>query len=74
MFPNLRERLERELLEQAPANAKVKVITSLSSVERRFSTWIGGSILSSLGSFQQMWMSKQEFEEHGAQLIQRKAP
>ena len=74
MFPNLRERLERELLEQAPANAKVKVITSLSSVERRFSTWIGGSILSSLGSFQQMWMSKQEFEEHGAQLIHRKAP
>lgn len=34
----------------------------------------GGSILSSLGSFQQMWMSKQEFEEHGAGLIHRKSP
>ena len=26
----------------------------------------GGSILASLGSFQQMWLSKKEFEEHGA--------
>jgi actin-related protein len=34
----------------------------------------GGSILASLGSFQQMWMSKAEYEEHGASLILRKAP
>lgn len=34
----------------------------------------GGSILASLGSFQQMWMSKQEYEEHGPALIHRKAP
>ena len=34
----------------------------------------GGSILASLGSFQQMWMSKSEYEEHGAALIHRKAP
>jgi actin-like protein 6A len=34
----------------------------------------GGSILASLGSFQQMWMSKQEYEEHGPGLIHRKAP
>ena len=34
----------------------------------------GGSILASLGSFQQMWMSKSEYDEHGAALIHRKAP
>ena len=34
----------------------------------------GGSILASLGSFQQMWMSKAEFEEHGASMIHKKAP
>ena len=34
----------------------------------------GGSILASLGSFQQMWMSRQEYEEHGPGLIHRKAP
>ena len=60
------ERLEREVSALAPGVAKVKVISSLTSVERRFSTWIGGSILASLSSFQQMWMSKAEYEEMGA--------
>jgi actin-like protein 6A len=50
---------------------KVKV---LGCSERKFSPWVGGSILSSLGSFQQMWMSKQEYEEHGAIMIERKCP
>lgn len=34
----------------------------------------GGSILASLGSFQQMWLSKQEYQEHGAGIIHRKCP
>ena len=42
--------------------------------DRRFSVWIGGSILASLGSFQQLWMSKAEYEEQGAQGILRKCP
>jgi actin-related protein len=32
--------------------------------ERRFGSWIGGSILASLGTFHQMWISKKEYEEH----------
>ena len=36
--------------------------------------WIGGSILASLGSFQQLWMSKAEYAEQGAQGILRKCP
>ena len=43
-------------------------------VERRFSVFIGGSILASLGSFQQMWLSKAEYDEHGPGLIHRKCP
>lgn len=34
-------------------------------IERRFGVWIGGSILASLGSFQQLWLSKAEYEELG---------
>lgn len=52
----------------------MKVIAPANPTERRFSTWIGGSILASLGSFHQMWMSKAEYSEHGASLIHRKAP
>ncbi|CAL8463368.1 g2902 [Coccomyxa elongata] len=74
MFTGLRDRLERELAEAAPHNAKVKVTSPANSLERRFSVWIGGSILASLGSFQQMWVSKKEYEEHGAGIVHRKAP
>jgi hypothetical protein len=34
----------------------------------------GGSILASLGSFHQMWLSKKEFEESGPSIIHRKSP
>lgn len=74
LVPNVRERLERELTSLAPGGTKVKVNAPVNPAEKRFATWIGGSILASLGSFQQMWMSRAEFDEHGAGLIHRKAP
>lgn len=80
LLPGLRERLERDLAAHAAtqvalaATSKVKVTSPANAVERRFSVWIGGSILASLGSFQQMWMSKAEYEEHGKGLIHRRAP
>ncbi|OEL19878.1 Actin-related protein 4 [Dichanthelium oligosanthes] len=62
------------LSQESPQAARVKVMASGNSVERRFSVWIGGSILASLGSFQQMWFSRAEYEEHGVSYIQRKCP
>ncbi|KAI9092237.1 hypothetical protein K1719_027737 [Acacia pycnantha] len=56
------ERLEKDLLEESPQAARVKVLASGNATERRFSVWIGGSILASLGSFQQMWFSKSNQE------------
>jgi actin-like protein 6A len=70
----MKERLEKDLMEEAPQAARVKVLASGNATERRFSVWIGGSILASLGSFQQMWFSKSEFEEHGPSYVQRKCP
>ncbi|KAJ8752123.1 hypothetical protein K2173_001798 [Erythroxylum novogranatense] len=70
----LKERLEKDLLEESPQAARVKVLASGNATERRFSVWIGGSILASLGSFQQMWFSKSEYDEHGASYVQRKCP
>lgn len=34
-------------------------------IERKFASWIGGSIMASLGTFQQLWISKLEYEEQG---------
>lgn len=70
----MKERLEKDLMEEAPQAARVKVLASGNALERRFSVWIGGSILASLGSFQQMWFSKAEYEEHGPTYVQRKCP
>jgi actin-related protein len=44
------------------------------SAERKYATWIGGSILASLGSFQQMWVSKKEFDETGVAIVHKKCP
>lgn len=65
-FRGAAERLQYGLTEKVPVAYKVKVVTA-TPVERRFSAWIGGSILASLGSFQQLWLSKAEYEEMGAE-------
>lgn len=65
------ERLQRQIPDIAPQGFKVKV---LHGADVKTTAWVGGSILSSLGSFQQMWMSAQEYQEHGAIMIERKCP
>ena len=74
LFAGFTDRLQKKLTELTTQNMKVKLIAPQSSIERRFSSWIGGSILACLGSFQQMWMSRQEYDEHGAILVERKCP
>ena len=37
--------------------------------ERQFSSWVGGSIISSLDNFPYMWATKEEFDEKGKTFI-----
>ncbi|KAM4037902.1 LOW QUALITY PROTEIN: actin-like protein 6B [Anomaloglossus baeobatrachus] len=74
LLQGFNDRLNRELSQKTPPSMRLKLIASNSSIERRFSSWIGGSILASLGTFQQMWISKQEYEEGGKQCVERKCP
>lgn len=69
MFPQIAERLNYELSEVAPSNTKVKVSAPS---ERKYTGWIGGSIIASLSTFQVMWITKSEFDEHGAGIVHRK--
>ena len=59
MFPGISERLTKELTAMAPTSMKIKVVAPQ---ERKFLVWIGGSILSSLSTFQTMWITKQEYQ------------
>ena len=53
----------------APSTMKIKIVAP---PERKYSVWIGGSILASLSTFQQMWISKQEYDESGPSIVHRK--
>ena len=74
ILPGLTDRISRALIEDDKllGGPKLKVISPNTTNEKRFSSWIGASILASLGTFQQMWMSKQEYLEHGSHLVERK--
>ena len=68
MFPGLPERLQSELTALVPRASKVKVIAL---PERKYSVWIGGSILSSLTTFEDMWISREAYDEHGPSIVHR---
>nr|P53466.1 RecName: Full=Actin, cytoskeletal 2; AltName: Full=LPC2; Flags: Precursor [Lytechinus pictus]AAA53364.1 cytoskeletal actin [Lytechinus pictus] len=69
MFPGIADRMQREISALAPPTMKIKIIAP---PERKYSVWIGGSILASLSTFQQMWISKQEYDESGPSIVHRK--
>lgn len=64
--------VERLTSEFNHLNYKTKITAPSTGAERRFSSWIGGSILGSLGTFHQMWISKQEYEESGRYIVDKK--
>uniref|UniRef100_A0A8B9IDV9 Beta-actin n=1 Tax=Anser cygnoides TaxID=8845 RepID=A0A8B9IDV9_ANSCY len=61
--------MQKEITALAPSTMKIKIIAP---PERKYSVWIGGSILASLSTFQQMWISKQEYDESGPSIVHRK--
>ncbi|CAD7937677.1 unnamed protein product [Amoebophrya sp. A25] len=69
MYPGIGERMTKEITALAPSTMKIKVVAP---PERKYSVWIGGSILSSLSTFQQMWISKNEYDESGPTIVHRK--
>lgn len=71
LIEKLPDRLQSDLQTLIP-NPKVRVIANSNSVERKYGAWIGGSVLGSLGTFHQMWVSKQEYAEFGASIVEKR--
>merc|ERR1712036_163327 len=69
MFNHIDTRLQKEMTALAPSAIKVKIVAP---PERKYSVWIGGSILSSLSTFQEMWITKDEYDESGPNIVHRK--
>lgn len=62
MIPGFVDRVERELKNLVPSTVKLRVIAP---PERKYSVWIGGSKLASLSTFQDMWVTQEEYYEVG---------
>ncbi len=69
LFPGFGDRLLNEVKTLAPKDIKIKITAP---PERKYSTWMGGSILASLTTFKKMWISKKEYEEDGDIAVNKK--
>lgn len=71
LFAGLPERLTKEVRKLAPPamSSKVKVIAV---PERKYCSWIGGSILSSISTFSSMWITKEEYQDAGPSIVHQK--
>jgi len=69
MYKNIPERVQQEVKNLAPDSMTIKIIAP---PERKYSVWIGGSILSSLSTFEEMWIKKEEYDESGPSIVHRK--
>jgi len=68
MYPGIKQRLTKEIKEQISETVDVKIIAP---PERMYSVWIGRSILSSLKTFHNMWLTRKEYKELGPQASHR---
>ena len=69
MYKGIPERVQKEVKALAPDSMTIKIIAP---PERKYSVWIGGSILSSLSTFEEMWIKKEQYDESGPSIVHRK--
>lgn len=69
MFEGIAARMEKEIRSMAPESMKVKVIADS---DRKYGAYKGGSILGSLSTFEQQWITKEEYYESGPSIVHRK--
>ncbi|EFC37569.1 hypothetical protein NAEGRDRAFT_74761 [Naegleria gruberi] len=69
LFPGIEDRLHHELFALSPVSANVRVDAPS---ERKISTFIGASILGSLSTFENLAISKDQYEEVGPCVVHRK--
>ncbi|XP_040855857.1 actin-related protein T1-like [Ochotona curzoniae] len=69
LFPGLEERLMKELELLASKGTPIRITAS---PDRCYSSWLGSSIMTSLSTFKQMWISSAEYKEIGTSVVQRK--
>ncbi|KAJ2719542.1 NuA4 histone acetyltransferase subunit [Coemansia sp. Benny D115] len=71
LFSGFVDRLSVQL-QEAVSGGRIKMYAPSTNIERKVTSWLGGSILASLGTFHQLWISRAEYEEQGASIVDKK--
>ena len=69
LHPGMADRLHQEITHMAPTRTPVNIVAP---DDRKYSVWLGGSILAALSTFQRMWITKADYEEFGTNIVHRK--
>lgn len=69
MFQFMGSRIKSEVAKLVPSNTEVSV---LAPAERKYSAWIGGSIVASLSTFSAMYISRNDYNDVGPEIVHRK--
>lgn len=69
LFPNLANRMNKELINLAPKGQAVKCIAPPGGA---YSSWVGGCIFALVSTFPDFAVAKSEYDEIGASIVSRK--
>lgn len=69
MFEGMQARMRKEIQALAPSTNGPDVA---SPADRKHSCWLGGAILSVIEKFENMYITKREYEEDGKTIVHRK--
>ncbi|CAH0038225.1 unnamed protein product [Clonostachys rhizophaga] len=69
LFPGIQDRMHTEMTGLAPSSSKVNVVAL---PERNHASWIGGSMVASLSTFQKMCVLYEEYDEVGPTIVLRR--
>lgn len=72
IFNNYLNDLKDSLVKQLVAGTVVKLATHPSKIERSLASFLGASIISSLNIYKETIVKKEEYEEHGSIIIEKK--
>jgi actin, other eukaryote len=69
LFEGIKQRLQSEIEDVAPTKTKIKIVDH---PERLYSSWIGGSIIGNMDTFQYLCITRKEYDESGAKVVNDK--
>jgi hypothetical protein len=73
MLAGIEGRLEYELRHRSACRIPLKeAVRVLAPSARDESAWRGGAVLANLSTFGELWVTREEYEEHGAGVVRRK--